>query len=68
MKIDDTAFSELPIQVHQLDAIDFAKGWGPKLVELLATLEDANVPRFVSDQTAEFEKWRAIDGADLHYC
>jgi len=59
VKIDDTAFSELPIQVHQLDAIDFAKGWGPKLVELLATLEDANVPRFVSDQTAEFEQWRA---------
>jgi hypothetical protein len=31
VKIDETAFSELPIQVHQLDAIDFAKGWGPKL-------------------------------------
>lgn len=59
VKIDDTAFSELPIQVHQLNAIDFAKGWGPKLVELLATLEDAKVPKFVGDQTAEFEKWRA---------
>jgi hypothetical protein len=59
VKIDETAFSELPMQVHQLDAIDFAKGWGPKLVELLATLEDANVPRFVSDQTPEFERWRA---------
>jgi hypothetical protein len=58
VKIDDTAFSELPIQVHQLNAIDFAKGWGPKLIELLDTLEGAKVPKAVGDQTAEFERWR----------
>ena len=59
VKIDDTPFSEFPIQIHRLNAIDFARGWGPKLVELLDTLENANVFRSVGDQTVEFEKWRS---------
>lgn len=58
VRIDDTPFSDLPIQVHQLNAIDFSKGWGPKLVELLETLEQANVQRSPNQLTAEFEKWR----------
>lgn len=58
VKIDDTSFSDFPIQVHRLNAIDFAKGWGPKLVELLDTLESANAFKTTGDQTAEFEKWR----------
>lgn len=59
VKIDDTPFSDLPIQVHRLNAIDFAKGWGPKLVELLDTLESAKTFKTTGDQTAEFDKWRA---------
>jgi hypothetical protein len=39
--------------------LDFSLGWGPKLVELLDTLESAKVPRLLGDHTAEFEKWRA---------
>jgi len=57
-KIDTTSFSDLPIQVHQLNGIDFSKGWGPKLIELLDTLEHANVPKIAGDQASEFERWR----------
>src|SRR5262249_16257512 len=32
VKIDATPFSEFPIQIHRLNAIDFSAGWGAKLV------------------------------------
>ena len=59
VKIDATSFSEFPIQIHRLNAIDFSAGWGAKLVELLDTLEGAGVPKAGGDQRAEFERWRA---------
>src|SRR5262249_747685 len=59
VKIDTTPFSEFPIQIHRLNAIDFSAGWGAKLVELLDTFEDAGVPKANGDQHAEFERWRA---------
>jgi hypothetical protein len=43
VKIDATAFSEFPVQIHRLNAIDFSAGWGAKLAELLDTLECAGV-------------------------
>jgi hypothetical protein len=58
VRLDDVAFSDFPILVHQLNAIDFSRGWGGQLIELLDTLEAANVFRSESDQTAEFERWR----------
>jgi hypothetical protein len=62
VKIDATAFSEFPIQIHRLNAIDFSAGWGAKLVELLDTLEGAGVPKEDGDQRVEFERWRATMG------
>jgi hypothetical protein len=59
VKIDATAFSEFPIQIHRLNAIDFSAGWGAKLAELLDTLECAGVPQTDGDQSVEFERWRA---------
>jgi hypothetical protein len=59
LKIDATAFSEFPIQIHRLNAIDFSAGWGAKLAELLDTLECADVPKVDGDQRVEFERWRA---------
>ena len=58
VRLDDVAFSDFPILVHQLNAIDFNPGWGAKLIELLDTLETANVPRSESDQSQAFERWR----------
>lgn len=58
VRLDDVDFASFPILVHQLNALDFSKGWGPRLIELLDTLETANVPRTEHDQTAEFERWR----------
>lgn len=57
-RIDDVPFSDFPILVHQLNGIDFSRGWGGRLIELLDTLEIAHVPRHHGDQAAEFERWR----------
>lgn len=57
-RLDDVPFSDFPILVHQLNGIDFSRGWGGRLIELLDTLESANVPRHHGDQTPEFERWR----------
>jgi hypothetical protein len=59
VKIDDTGFGDLPIQIHQLNAIDFAQGWGAKLLELLKTLEDARVPQSRNPNEG-FEIWRNV--------
>lgn len=59
IRLDDVAFSDFPILIHQLNAIDFSRGWGAKLIELLDTLETANVPRSDEDQSMEFQRWRA---------
>jgi len=59
VRIDDTGFGDFPIQIHQLNAIDFTQGWGAKLIELLKTLEDAGVRR-AGDLNEEFEIWRNV--------
>jgi TIR domain len=59
VRIDDVPFADLPIQIHQLNNIDFSKGWGAKLADLVDTLMKAGVPRAVTDLTAEFDRWRA---------
>ena len=58
IRLDEVAFSAFPILVHQLNAIDFSRSWGGKLIELLDTLETANVPRSAGDQPQEFARWR----------
>ena len=45
MRIDDTPFDELPIQVHQLNTLDFSADRNDRLPDLLDTLEVAMVPR-----------------------
>src|SRR5262249_48251852 len=59
VRLDDTDYGDFPIQIHQLNAIDFSKGWGGKLIELLDTLEKGNVHKSHGDKTEEFESWRA---------
>jgi hypothetical protein len=59
VRIDDVPFADLPIQIHQLNVIDFSKGWGAKLADLVDTLTKAGVPRVVTDLTAEFDRWQA---------
>ena len=44
VRVDKVDFNDFPIQVGQLNAIDFSTGWGGKLVELVETLEKAKVP------------------------
>jgi hypothetical protein len=59
VRIDDVPFADMPIQIHQLNVIDFSKGWGAKLADLVDTLRKAGVPRVVTDLAAEFDRWRA---------
>jgi hypothetical protein len=59
VRIDEVPFGELPIQIHQLNTINFTTGWGAKLANLVETLTKAGVPRVVTDLTAEFDRWRA---------
>jgi TIR domain len=59
VRLDEVPFADLPIQIHQLNVIDFSKGWGAKLAVLVDTLTKAGVPRVVTDLTAEFDRWRA---------
>jgi TIR domain len=58
IRIDDTPFARLPIQIHRLHTIDFSQGWGTKLNELLDTLSKSSIPRNVTDLTGEFDRWR----------
>ena len=58
VRLDDVAFSDFPILVHQLNGVEFSRGWGKGFIELLDTLESAHVPRTHHDQTLEFERWR----------
>jgi hypothetical protein len=58
VRIDDIPFGDLPIQIHQLNVIDFTAGWGAKLAVLVDTLTKAKVPRVVTDISAEFDRWR----------
>ena len=44
VRIDGTDYNDFPIQVTQLNALDFFSGWGGMLVTLVETLEKANVP------------------------
>ncbi|ABE40855.1 hypothetical protein RPD_3632 [Rhodopseudomonas palustris BisB5] len=60
VRIDDVPFDEFPIQIHQLNAIDFTSGWGAKLAVLVDTLTKAKVPRTVTDLGAEFDRWRKV--------
>jgi hypothetical protein len=60
VRIDDVPFDEFPIQIHQLNAIDFTAGWGAKLAVLVDTLTKAKVPRIVTDLAAEFDRWRQV--------
>jgi len=41
VRIDDVPFGELPIQIHQLNAIDFTSGWGQKLAELVGDVDES---------------------------
>ena len=45
LRIDDTPFDELPIQIHQLNTLDFSGDWDVRLADLVDTLESAGVPR-----------------------
>ena len=59
LRLDDVPFSDLPIQVHQLNAIDFSRGWGGKLLELIDTLEHGNAPRDLTSIDRRMAEWRA---------
>lgn len=45
LHIDDLPFNEINIQLSNLNAIDFSRGWAPGLKQLVAKLEKDRVPK-----------------------
>lgn len=58
VRVDKVDFNDFPIQVGQLNAIDFSAGWGGKLLELVETLEDANVPTDPTRVDERMQYWK----------
>jgi TolB-like protein len=44
IRVDDTPFDQLPIQIHQLNALDFSASRDARFADLLDTLVSAGVP------------------------
>ena len=51
LRIDETPFDELPIQIHQLNTLDFSRDWDDRLPDLLDTLQSARVPHTSREPT-----------------
>ena len=64
VRIDDTDYNDFPIQVTQLNALDFSTGWGGMLVSLVETLEKANVPTDPAKIDERMAYWKERTGRD----
>ncbi|KKN33671.1 hypothetical protein LCGC14_0801320 [marine sediment metagenome] len=58
LRIDETDYGEFPIAIHQRHAIDFSRGWGRGLRDLIDELAEAGTPKVVSDVSSAFDAWR----------
>ncbi len=57
LHIDDLAFNEINIQLSNLNAIDFSRGWAPGLKQLVAKLEKDEVPKNPSCGPDAVRQW-----------
>jgi hypothetical protein len=57
LRIGAIPFSELPIQIHNKNAIDFTGGWHLGLAQLLEKLEKDNIPRQDSGIEPALSDW-----------
>lgn len=57
LRLKDIPFSELPIQIHNKNAIDFMCGWHLGLARLLEKLEKDGTPRRTGDVESSLTDW-----------
>ncbi|TIV60725.1 toll/interleukin-1 receptor domain-containing protein [Mesorhizobium sp.] len=64
VRLDRVDFGSFPIQLLQLNALDFSSGWGGTLVTLVETLEKANVPTDSARIDERMSYWRERTSRD----
>ena len=57
VKLDDIAFSDVPISLHRKNLLDFAGGWHHGLSSLIETLEDARAPKLENPNFEIIRQW-----------
>jgi hypothetical protein len=57
LRIDDMAFSDIPIQIHNKNVIDFTAGWHVGLARLLKKFEQDSVPTCTTDLASSLSDW-----------
>ncbi len=57
LRIGNIAFADIPIQIHNKNAIDFTEGWHIGLAKLLKKLEKDEVPRREEVLEASLSHW-----------
>jgi hypothetical protein len=57
LRIDDIPFSDIPIQIHNKNVIDFIGGWHIGLARVIKKLEQDNVPKTVSNLAQSLGEW-----------
>jgi hypothetical protein len=65
VRLDKVDFGSFPIQLLQLNALDFSSGWGGMLVGLVETLEKANVPTDRGRIDERMACWKERTGRDV---
>lgn len=57
IRIDDFAFSDVPITFHRKNLIDFASGWHKGFSQLIDTLENVGAPKVSKPDPAVARHW-----------
>lgn len=57
VRIDGIPFSDIPIQIHNKNVIDFTAGWHVGLARVLKKFEQDNVPQSTSEPARSLSEW-----------
>src|SRR5262249_1058957 len=57
LRIDDIPFSDIPIQIHNKNVIDFTAGWHNGLARILKKFEQDKVPESRSGLASSLSEW-----------
>jgi TIR domain len=57
VRIDDIPFSDIPIQIHNKNVIDFTAGWHLGLARILKKFEQDKVPQSLTDLATSLSEW-----------
>lgn len=64
VRIDNIPFSDIPIQIHNKNVIDFTVGWHDGLARILKKFEQDKVPESGTNLASSLSDWAKADGKD----